>query len=158
MSAHPEGQSYHPRQFFSAGRLWFALTVDGTRQIEILMAGLFYFMRGQFLIRLGYIEDGIETFLRGVGLSELRLGVLCIIVGTLHFYAAGTDSPRFRATVAMAGGILAIAVIVAFQAGAPDSWFAVELIWRSALLAEFYIGLRHYITIREEKARGKGSR
>ena len=131
-------------------RLVFALANEPTRQLEVGLALFFFMLRGLFLLRFGYSQTRVEAFLVEVHLSESLLGLLCVAGGLMHLYAAGTEWPRLRAVVALGGAGLAITVIVAFK-GAEPEWHPVATVWLSVLVAEFFVMVRHYMTIRADK-------
>ena len=133
-------------------RLWVSFTRDETRLVEILMGLFFYALRGSFLVHFGAYNVPVELFLRDMGLSESRVGALCLVMAGAHLLAAATTYPGLRGTVATAGLALSLTVIGAFRNVEPH-WHPVAWVWVTAAAFEFYILWRHFIT-GEERKRG----
>lgn len=129
---------------FSWTRLWQMLFFDPTRLIEFLLAMFFFLVRGSFLLWLGYRHPGIEYFLASVGLSEHRLGFLCIVQAAFQGYASVTERHGLRAWAGVSGLALCVAVNITFNEVEPR-WHPVAVVWLTAGLFEVYVIFRNFM-------------
>lgn len=130
---------------FSWRRLARALFEERTCTLEAILGLVFILIRGVALIGYSYYTPGIESYLKLVGLSESRLGWLCIIIGLLHPYGAGTLRFRFRAWISAFVILLSIAVIMAVMQGGPAITRPIAVVWMSILICEVFLAFRNWL-------------
>jgi hypothetical protein len=131
---------------FSWPRMKQLIWHDATRSMEFAFGLFYYIFRGVFLLQFGYHESGFESFLASVHLSASRVGVLCVILGVLHIFAAATYWKSLRIAISVGGIALGVAINVAIYGSADPNWQAIAALWLSVILIECYIMLRNFMS------------
>lgn len=132
-------------QGFSWQRMKQLVWHDATRSMEFAFGLFYYIFRGVFLLQFGYHESTFESFLSSVHLSATRVGVLCVLGGVLHIFAAATRWRILRISVSAGGIALGVAINVAIYGSSDPNWQAIAALWISVILIECYIMLRNFL-------------